>query len=258
VTFGSPATLQAGNLYHLVFTNVDPDPSVNFSSPNALAQWATPSPLQPTVSTTDWALLLTDNSNDWAPRPNFTPILQLNFVDGVKTGIGYRYLYVRNIVTISGSSAARERFVVTGHDRIATGVSIRLSHQSGSDPLGIRLENEDGSLVEQGTIPASSFNFPTVTSLDFNVPWTYGWVTLTFSAPHTLSNGKGYNVVLSAPSTSAYAIFPMGKGTGYGFSDSTFFGDGWAQANSGAGWTDWPEGSSTTSDADLQFYFTTL
>ena len=148
---------------------------------------------------------------------------------------------------ISGSFEARETFTVSGGDRIATSFSVRLRKDSGADPLTVTLETGSGATVESGTIPAAAFTT------------TDGWATYTFSTPRTLSSGATYDIILSAPGSSSYSLFPIRKGRNYNFDSPTFFSDGYAQlsTNGGSSWTNWPAETGVPSpDGDLQFFFT--
>ncbi|MDE1941074.1 MAG: hypothetical protein KGI66_03065, partial [Patescibacteria group bacterium] len=247
VSFSPAPQLAAGTLYHVVYSNIDPDPSANYSSVNALYQPAEPSPVQPTVSDIDWAELSRTPTIGWYQRLGMTPILQLDFADGTVAGNAYRYIHAQDIEPISGASMARERFTVSGSDRTVDAVSIRLARQSGNDPLTVRLESGSGALIEQGTIAASRFS---------SAP---GWATYSFTAPHTLAAGQTYDLVVSAPSSSIYDIFTIQKGVGYSSADwspATDFPDGSAQYDGGSGWSGWPSaGSSPDTESDLQFYF---
>src|SRR5665213_1879592 len=65
------------------------------------------------------------------------------------------------------------------------------------------------------------------------------WATYTFSTPRTLTNGTMYSIVLSAPGTSSYSLFPIREGASYNFDPATYFSDGLAQysTNNGSNWT---------------------
>src|SRR4051812_1714600 len=57
-TFNTPPNLIAGQLYHIVFRNVDSNPSANFVSVDAMYYEDPLTPAQPTISDTDLAELL--------------------------------------------------------------------------------------------------------------------------------------------------------------------------------------------------------
>ncbi len=141
-TFSIPPSLVAGDLYHVVFTNVDPSPSVNYLSVNAL-YLANPAndTSQPTVSNIDGAVLLRYNGQSWQPRTGYLPVLQLDYADGWKEGTGYMEVWVGAPQVISGSSnGVREKVTLTGSPRNVASVAIRVARMSGSDPLDRPLE----------------------------------------------------------------------------------------------------------------------
>jgi hypothetical protein len=129
-------------------------------------------------------------------------------------------------------------------------MGIRAARVNGSDPLIVRLENADGSLIEEGSIPASS-----IPESNSSSP-SYSWAKFTFATSYTLVPGNSYHLVFEAASTSTYQTFPIRKGASYGFQPTTFFPDGHAefeQKGSWSGWTQW--GVANRTDGDLQFYF---
>jgi hypothetical protein len=250
----SPAPqLTAGNLYHLVFTNIDPNPTANYVSLDDLYMYSPLSPMQPSYSDTDWAALIDENSA-WSVYRYNTPIFEADFADGASMGMGYMEVWVGVPEPISGNEAVREQFTVSMGETAVSSVSIRVARTSGSDNLTVRLEQSDGNVVEEGAIPASAVPLSSSTNPD------YVWVTYTFSALRTLLSGQGYHLVLQAPSSSVYQAYPIRKGSAYQFKPTTFFPDGYAQfttdGSSWAGWTQW--GVTNRSDSDLQFYFTVV
>ena len=252
VTFSSPATLTAGQIYHLVVLNGDANPTVNYTSIDNIYGASPTTPAQPTLADTDWALLRNSGQlgspGSWSFRAGHTPILQLNYGNGNSAGKGYTDTFSSSgRKTISGTNAVRETFTVSGSTRTVSGASIRLLKVSGTSALTIRLEQGNGTLIEQVTVPAASIG----TSAQ--------WVTVTFTSSRTLTAGQAYNLLLTAPSDTSYATWPMQEGVAAGFSSTTFFGDGYAQfATTGTNWSgDFQgTGASTRTDLDLQFYFT--
>jgi|SRR5579872_101295 len=261
-TFSSPATLVAGTLYHVVYTNKDANPSANYCSLDMM-WWGDPAPAtaQPTVPNTDWSHLYnqgTVSSPSWHLRSeatpvdggNYMPTMQLVYGDGTVYGNGYMESWIfSSRKTISGNNQARETITAVTGTQVVSSVTVRLRHDSGSDPLTVTLRNSTG-VIESGTITAGSF--VAAGNAGDN------WVTYTFSAPHTLAAGNAYQVVLSAPSSSAYSIFPLRKGATHNFSAPAYFGDGFAQYSAdGSSWNNWPDENATPSaEGDLQFFFT--
>ena len=246
--FSVPPTLVEGQLYHIVFTNVDASPTTNYLSVDTLYQANPPTPAEPTISDIDSAELLARPGTAWAPRKGYTPILELDYLDGFKEGNGYMEVWVGAPQNVSGTSEVREMFTVSGAPETVVSASVRIARVNGSDPLTVRLEHGDGTLIEQGQISASS--------LPLTSPATYAWTTYTFSSARSLLVGQNYNLVFEAPSTSTYQLFPIRKGGAYHFQNTTYFPDGYAQFNPNGSWTGWTQwGVTNRTDGDLQFYF---
>lgn len=197
-------------------------------------------PMQPSFSDTNWANLIYYN-NAWSEDCYNTPILEADFTDGSSLGCGYMEVWVGVPEPISGVQAMREQFTVSGANRAVSSVSIRLARMSGADDLTVRLEKADGTLVEEGTIPASTFPLPSGSSP------SYVWGTYTFSALETLAVAQGYHIVFEAPASSVYQAYPIRKGVGYQFKPARFFPDGYAQfSTDGSTWVVERNGESRT------------
>ena len=158
ISWSSPASLTAGQLYHIVFKNIDAHPTANFVSIDSLFSYgATLSPQQPRFADADWGQLMSTTGNGgWERRTNFTPILDLGYSNGVRAGVGYMEVWVGAPRAISGASAVREIFTPAANQTVSS-VEIRVSRKSGSSPLGVALETSGGSVLATGSISASSF-----------------------------------------------------------------------------------------------------
>ena len=89
-----------------------------------------------------------------------------------------------------------------------------------------KLQDSNGSVIEQGTIPASNW---TSTGLQT-------WGQYTFSTPRTLLPGNQYFLEFSTASSSTYRLFPERKGVDYWFDNTTWWDDGYAQFLSNGSW----------------------
>jgi hypothetical protein len=256
VTFSTPVNVTAGTLYHLVYTNVDPTPSVNYASVNCVHAKVGLSPRQPGFADTDWAMLIggsadggTTPDGTWAVRglaegTSNVPILELQFADGWKEGRSYMEVWVNWPKPIGGGNAVRQTFTPAATTMVDQ-LTVRLQLTSGTADLQLRVEKADGTLVVSGSIPAASI--PTTAP---------GWVTLPFSTARTLTAGTSYNLVLTSAAGTTYTIFPIRQGSDYSFDARTYFADGYAQYNDGTGWRGWyVRGVDDCRDGDLQFYF---
>jgi hypothetical protein len=246
ISWSSPATLSAGQMYHVVFKNVDPSPTANYASLDGVFMYQPTVPRQARLGDAEWAQLTRSGSGPWAEESNTVPIMQLSYANGATAGLGYMENWDTSAKTISGSRSARESFTVSGSNRQVASVSVRLRRVSGSSPLAIRLETSGGAVVEEGSIPASSI--PTTSRA--------AWATYPFTSAHTLVSGQGYHLVLSSAADTSYSIFVIREGSSYGFAPTTYFGDGVAEYNPGSGWVAFDPGwRGPLDEGDLQFYF---
>jgi len=238
--FSGNTALTAGTLYHLVITNADPSPNTNYVSLNNIDNpGESPNPY---YSFTDWGLNWVSKSS-WALKSNSTPIADIKYVGGESQGEGYiDALGGSGLFNIQGSSQAAEFFTVSGGNKTVTSVSVHIQKSGSPGDLTITLANGDGSVIEQGTIPASS------------VGTNYTWVTLPFNSSHVLNNGSSYRLALSsADGSGSYQVFPLQDGVKYGLVVPSEFQDGYYQNNSGSGWSNFKG----RTDFDLQIYFST-
>jgi hypothetical protein len=246
LTFPSPVGLQGGALYHLVFTNIDSDPVANYISLDTLYTNAQTAPMQSTLADATFAVLFKPGTGAWRIRQGYTPTLELDFGSGSQ-GNGYMEVWSTNPKTISGTSKVRETFKVTGPSRTYTKVLLRLMRVAGDSPLTVRVEEADGTLVDQVLVPAQSV-----------LAGVNAWITVPFPVQHVLNSGVAYHLTLSSPDDTSYSAFPLRKGLDKGFSASTVFPDGYAQftTTGDAGWKGWDMwGTPNLTFSDLQFAF---
>jgi hypothetical protein len=246
LTFSPAPTLVAGTLYHLCFSNVDPDPAANYVSVDCLYDSAQIAPAQAVISDTDLATLLQQTGTGWAPRPGYTPIVEFDF-SAASQGVGYMEVWSSNPKTISGQAMVREHFTVSGGAFTARQVMVRVTRQSGQSPLQFTLQQDDGTVLETGTVPAADI-----------LPGVSWWASYSFASPRTLAAGGSYDLVLASAADTVYSAFPYRKGSDKGFGGTTLFPDGYAQftTTGASGWTGWDMwGQTNRTDGDLEFLF---
>lgn len=242
VTFSSPATLIAGNLYHVVFANVDPAPATNYVSVNSTVTVTPTTPRQPLFPDTDWALLVKDTGIDWKVRPEFTPIMSLTYANSQTAGMGYMERCYSDY-SVDGTAEVRETFTVTGGDRTVSTVGARLRRITGTGDLTLTVATSTGAVVGSATISASSL--PT---------GTYGsWAAAAFATPFKLTSGATYSFVLTTSSGTTYSVLAFRKGIAYLQPTGSYFKDGHAQQSSNG--TSWADVAGDPGEYDLQFYF---
>ena len=253
LTFPTPATLTAGNRYHLVFENVHASASSNWISLNGLYFWgANGGSRQPCFEDDDLALLRAAPST-WGVQNNDTPIFDLAYASGAHDGFGYQGTLWPNWGSIGGNAMVRERFTVSGGNRTVLSAGLKLKRISGTGALTIRLETGAGVLIEEGTVAASAI--PIGAAVAGTVAGLSGktWANVTFASSHVLTSGQSYNLRASAPAGTQYAIIPVHEGTTKGLL-SFCFRDGVAEKTTdGTSWSALNSAQAT----DLEFVLRT-
>lgn len=259
--FGSPYMVTAGVVYHLVWTNVDADPVTNYASLDLLFVDTDDVPWQPLFADADWAHVEKIGAGAWsdergAGQGTNTPILDITYGNGSHQGMGYMETWGRGgsdgYISCDGTKKYRETFTVSGGDRLARAVYVKVAKVSGTTgDLTIRLEDSAGTLIEAIAIPAEGV----YTHAKDPHGVGQGWVGAYFAAPHTLTNGSTYRLVLSTTS-GEYWTTAIRRGSANGYAAATYFGDGNAQiATDGSTWTNaLTTGGVPSTLADLQFY----
>lgn len=247
-------SLTAGTIYHLVWSNSDPNPTQNYVSLDMVYEDVGTSPAQPTIRPEDLDNLAL-NGSTWIELvpPNtfnnhgYTPIANLIYSNGATQGLGYIEALISSRKTISGTSAVSETFTVTGPNCTVVRVSTRARRTGGTggnDPLRIQFVDSGGSTINDCYVPASHF--------PLNVD-TYA--TCAFTSAYTLQSGNTYRLDLEASSTTVYDTLSIENAAhdSWNFGSGTTFPDGHAEYEvSGSGWTPWDG----RLDTDLEFYFT--
>ncbi len=249
VRFDKPGAIVAGRLYHVVFSNVDPRPEVNYVSINALysAGQLGRGPRVPD----ELAVLEADGTGtgrSWEPRRSepqeyYLPILD---VVGARKAehVGLGYMEVWDPKPIGGDAKVRQLLRPDRKLSRVTGVWLRVRRaDAASGPLTVGLERPNGEvLASTRVVPRSIPNAEP------------GWIYARFWKPVSLAASSDYALTASAASASSYEAFPIRKGTGFGFDRKLIFNGGYAQFNDGNGWVGWDQwGGHDERNSDLQF-----
>jgi hypothetical protein len=250
VGFNKPARIQAGRLYHVVFTNVDPDPSRNFVSINALYSGSRHG-RAPAVPD-GLAVLEGDEGGGgatvWHPRRSspheyYLPILDVvGSRGGEHDGLGY--MEVWDPKPIGGDTGVRQLFRTGGKTTRINGAWLRVQRDdSGGVPLELSIERPGGEALATATVAPGA-----VATGD------PGWVYARFSKPASVPPNTDLALTASASSSRAYEAFPIRKGNEFGFSRGLIYSKGYAQFNDGSGWVGWDQwGGHDRRTSDLQF-----
>ena len=254
VEFDRPPEVVAGRDYDLVFTNLSPQPEVDYVSINALVArgLGTDPPPFPLAG----GVLLGDSRDgggtpaNWRARAqgsgeNYLPIVDIAGETG-HIGLGYMESWISNPKPIDSSASVRELFTYP-RSRSARAMQVLVRVRRTGDrigPLSIRLESPEGKALAVANVPGAL------------VPADgAGWVSATFRKPPLLKKGQQVALVLrSAGGT--FEAYPLRKGLAFGFDSGTVFAAGYAQfsrsrSGSWKGWDQW--GEPNRRDGDLQF-----
>ena len=267
--FSGAPSLVAGKLYHVVFRNMSADPYTDWLSVNSLSMkddYYDYSPRQPAFADTDLEFLR-NGPSDWRPMDGgfyYTPHFDLTLADGTHEGNSYGIGDRNYDRLISGTTKmVRERFTVSGGDKIVTEAYVAIGRQSGAGDVTIRLEDASGARIDSITVSGSHIAASTPGE---RLPAAQEWVGGAFGSAHTLQNGKTYRLRVHSASGSTYFARPLFSrqraGEDVGYMQSRRFEDGVSSVWGGAEFTtdggaSWDPVYRWDLPQDLQFYFVT-
>ena len=237
VTFGTPVSAQADTLYHIVFTNVAPDPIHNYTSIDNIYNIAGGIDSQPAARTLDLAVLTKSDSNHpMQVNTNRVPIFSIYFDDGYRQGQFYIDVRSNGVLVASGFPVS-EAFAVKDAKHLATTLSVRLAPVAPQGNIQVAVINNSGQILAAGIIDLSNA-----------VPNVYNWYSISFPQ---ISLFKGaYSIVLTAGNRAQFYITPMQQGAFYGFQWEANY-TGQCQVMSSSKWA----GCLGRTDFDIPFYF---
>lgn len=251
--FSPSVNLTVGKIYHLVWSNTDPNPSSNYVSVQFAYYEPGQAPAQPTMRPEDFAALAF-NGTAWLEMvpPNktgsFIPVVNMIYSDGAQGQSYYQNAQRHVIGGTLGSSAAQQVIDVTGSNRTVVRISVRARLISGTAPLRIQVRDAFGGTINNCLVPSSQF-----------VPNEDTYVTCAFTSAYTLLSGQRYFVTLQATAGTTYDTLGVTNHaeTNPQFGEETSFPDGHAEYKiDGGAWTQWDGPNGPGPWFDLQFYFT--
>lgn len=259
--------LEAGRIYHLVFTNLTP-PS-NCAISNVPVDRARNCPrnegamslngnfhLSTPTSTSKYGpyrgnkssatLFRRSPDRGWEQYWNSLSYYELRYVDGVAVGDTY---YAHHAVSggstiLGGQVRVRQRFTVRDDDRKVTGVWVNFGHVNSSDgsPLNAELKNESGSVIASGLIPSSAYcRERALEGGSYARNNCRDWGYLDFGKTVLLSEEYTYTLELSTSSKGGYKISTYLPFTSHGFKDRNHWFGARAEysRDNGARWNLW-------------------
>ena len=254
----STLPLAAGELYHVVLENVDPDPVANFiSSNNVLVPSSIGRPAR-WLNNTDWATLAGDRSpNSSAERTwldltttgsnqrLIAPIMQLTTVDGASQGssdMESGSVDPGRTYEADAAKPIRERFTPSADKRV-TGVSVAVvATVAGS--LRWRLlegsqELASGMIQDEARFSPHLMGYRTINGEKKPVYVTnFIWYDAPTSQDVTLHAGNTYDLELRPEGSSRWKFAAHRNGSSWGFTWPAAFTESRAQHLRGDQWLD--------------------
>lgn len=259
IPFVAGLQVQAGTLYHAVFSNVDANPEQNWIGLDGLTEQGTSAPSTGRPSFEKWGVLLGSNGTwtDWstgsASAVVNTPVMSVIYDDKTSFGCGYMEVWPSDSQSraINASEAVRERFVAS-RDVSATAIHVRLKRVGSGGALAISLRDESDTELYSTSIDASAVDAS-----------RHSWVATALSQPWSMQKDKEYRLELRGSGGGSFVAHCIRDGETYQFSKDSVFSDGYAEfdrndGNGFLGWYGWSDaGNASYQDGDLQFFFDT-
>ena len=240
-----------GEVYHLVFNQIDPDPVSNYVGLDLLYQHNPELGPRPPIS--NWGVTVRERGSPWEEFTErfggqlYTPILSIHMDDGYIFGNGYIEAFPEpsSYRPINGDASIQVEFEPT-EEFIATRWWLRALRATDTDQgvLRARLEGSDG-LSEVIEVPASEFVFGNMTWIEW--PWE-----VTFAA------GIEYVLTLTGDQGAAFELFPLRQGTTYNFETGSVFGGISRPSDGNGGYEGWhkDQGDESFIEADIMMAWT--
>ncbi len=247
--FSPTVSVQAGQLYHIVFDNTDPQRLNNWVSIDYLYFEDVPSEIQRGSPDGSFAVLMGNRDGTWELDDEGVPIVEITYNNGQSQGMGYMefdWYEGDEYPVLNGSQKVRQRFTVSRPNFKISTINVRVGNNND--------RNYAGSSVNVKLINGSQ-------TLASGTVQTYAnpqdlWSTYTLPSPLTLQQNQTYYLELTSASGQS-SFTPMQKGSNYGFTGNTYFKDGYMEVNMGSGWKDFlDDGRKNGSrNHDISFYF---
>ena len=253
----SSTALVKGELYHLVFDNLDPDPAANFISVDTQSTPAEAGRPARWLNTTDWSALMgtrrkgTRGAYTWTNLTEtgsggklFSPIMQLTTVDGATQGVSdveSQSVVGRpdgrpdfRVYRVEAGRPVRELFTPST-DKQVTGLSFATIATVGGS-LRWRI-TEGGKELAAGRITQAQANFKHVTLGPSHLS-NFVWYDAPLPQEITFRAGSGYGVEFHAEGASQWYFCGQRNGSNNGFTWPAAFTESNAQHLTNGTWVD--------------------
>lgn len=251
----STGELAKGELYHVVFDNLDPNPAANYISVDTQSVPTQVGRPMRWINDTDWSALMgtrkarTSGNYTWknlsvtgSGQKLFCPIMQLTTVDGatqgcsdIESGSVVSRPDGKKDVRVHRATAGRpvrELFTPSSTKRV-TGLSVAtVAERPGS--LQWRITRDDKELAS-GRITQATANFATFTRGKSNLA-NHVWYDVPLPKEITLEAGGSYGIEFAPEGSSQWVFCGHINGASYGFSMPAAFTESNAQHWTGSAW----------------------
>ncbi|MEM9650554.1 MAG: hypothetical protein AAGA65_00570 [Actinomycetota bacterium] len=238
--FSEPIPVVAGQDYHIVFQNLDPDPTNNYVILDLVIDLLPDSlqgsdPIPSPAARSEFGFVQSSGDGwrlaDAHPEGHRqTPIFEVTYTDGNTQGQGFMQYEARGTFALTGSSAIRTTITVP-EDRTVSQFAARVGAQAGGAVI-LEMTTMDGEVlrsVQASTDAVANYR---------NAVWAEGSVE-----PLTLTAGTQYAFVVRAAPGYSGDVVPLQAGVNYGFAPKSVFPFGVAQTSpDGSSWTNWRNG----------------
>jgi len=273
-TFNQPANLQAGNVYHLLFKNLNPPLNCALSrvpveqaaqcpkdkgaisingiydnnQPSQTGRWG------PMYGSKGAASLYWDsNTSQWREFEKGLSFYELHYSDGVSVGESYHALDALNIGQneIQGKHVARQRFTVYGASRRVTGVWVNFGHGNLADgsAANVKLLDNNNQQLAFGELAAS------LTCMSAAQKKCRDWGYVPFASTIDLAVGSEYSLEIGAGSAGGFLLSAYRTLKSHGFDDINYWDNAVAElsTNNGKSWKKWSSKNSKYRDLPVLF-----
>ena len=282
--FETPVSIQAGVIYHLVFTNLNPPigkcaslarlsvkdakscsknrGAIGLNGPRHLSVPSTTGLRGPYLGDLSAAnYYRRSKSSKWSFYRTNLSWYEVIYTDGVSVGDSYTPYDASGTAqhNIGGAIKARQVFTVQDATRKVDGMWLNFGHQKTSDgsAMSVILKDNAGRVLATGKVGASEYCRKTIRENKVTLAhWCEDWGYTTFGKTIGLVVGSTYSVEISASSKGGFNLAAHESLNYIGFKDR----NAWVKAhaelskNNGASWGDWTV--SRPQERDLALLFT--
>jgi|GEM_PF-2685181 len=281
--FTTPVRIQEGQIYHLVFTNLNPPTTcsklvrispkeaskcprnqgaIGLNGPRMLTWPSTTGLGGPYLGDEGAAnLFRRSKSSGWSSYKTSLAWYELRYSDGVAVGDSYTPLYAMSEArhAVQGSTKARQIFNVKDATRHVDGMWLKFGHTKTADgsPLSVVLKNQSGTILAKATIKASTRCIKTANDPSKSLgQWCQDWARATFNKSVKLVKGSRYSVELSSGPKGGFDLIGYHTYRRHGMKSRNEWLESRVELskNGGSSWGAWS--NTYASERDLPLLFT--